>query len=163
EEDWLDGAGGIIRTFTFTFDAASQLKTATDPDSAYTYGYDLAGRLTSVSNAGTPGAPTVAFAYTFDNGNNVTQRTDTINGQARGKNDYAYDELHRLTRIAQSGTGVTPKRVDLDYNTASQLTGVIRFADLAGTQLVASSAYTYDAAGRLTQLDHTRGSTTLAH
>jgi uncharacterized protein RhaS with RHS repeats len=39
---------------------------------------------------------------------------------------------------------------------------IARYADLAGTDLVATSDYTYDDAGRLTDLVHAQGSTTLA-
>ena len=43
---------------------------------------------------------------------------------------------------------------------AGQLTALARYADLAGTQLVAQSDYTYDQAGRLRNLTHFRGQTT---
>jgi RHS repeat-associated protein len=43
---------------------------------------------------------------------------------------------------------------------AGQLTALARYADLAGTQLVAQSDYTYDQAGRLRNLAHFRGQTT---
>jgi RHS repeat-associated protein len=43
-----------------------------------------------------------------------------------------------------------------------RLTGLNRYGDLAGTLSVANSSYTYDALGRLTNLTHQRGVTTLA-
>jgi RHS repeat-associated protein len=156
-ETWLD-----IETFNYTFDAASQLTAASDTNSSYSYSYDLDGRLTSVSNAGTAGVPTVVLGYSYDAANNQTQRTDTINGQLKGTNAYSYDALNRMTEIIQSDNGVTPERVDMTYDAASQMTGVTRYSDLAGAQQVAKSVYSYDNAGRLTALTHSHGATTIA-
>jgi RHS repeat-associated protein len=42
-----------------------------------------------------------------------------------------------------------------------QVTGINRYSDLSGTSSVATSAYTYDLAGRLTKLDYKHGSTNI--
>jgi RHS repeat-associated protein len=140
----------------------SQLIAIGDPDSRYAYTYDLAGRLTSVDNTGTPNAPSVVLGYTYDAVNNRLSKTDTINGQLKGTETYLYDALDRVTRITQSGNGVSEKRVDLTYDAASQMTGIARYSDLLGTLSVANSDYSYDLAGRLTRLTHKRNSTTYA-
>lgn len=162
EEIWLDAVGNPIRTFSYTYDAADQVTTVSDPDSAYTYTYDLAGRLITVDNAGTPGVPNVLLTYTYDAVNNMLTVTDTIEGQVSGLEEYTYDALDRVTQITQSGNGVAEKRVDFAYDVASQMTGSTRYADLAGTQLVAQSDYTFDLAGRLTNLTHSRDSVVIA-
>ncbi|NJM76773.1 MAG: hypothetical protein HC852_14505 [Acaryochloridaceae cyanobacterium RU_4_10] len=162
QENWLDGTNTPIRTTTRSYDAASQLTVIGDPDSHYSYTYDLAGRLTSVDNTGTPNAPTVILGYTYDAVDNLTSVTDTINGQLKGTERYSYDALDRVTRITQSGNGVTDKRVDLTYDAASQRTNIARYSDLFGTQSVANSDYSYDLAGRLTRLTHKNTTTTYA-
>ncbi|KAI9129302.1 FG-GAP-like repeat-containing protein [Acaryochloris sp. CCMEE 5410] len=162
EEIWLDAAGNPIRTFSYIYDAADQLTAISDLDSAYTYTYDLAGRLITVDNAGTPGVPNVLLTYTYDAVNNMLTVTDTIEGQVSGLEEYTYDALDRVIRLTQSGNGVTEKRVDFAYDVASQMTGSTRYADLAGTQLVAQSDYTFDLAGRLTNLTHSRDSVVIA-
>ncbi|MGR3278684.1 FG-GAP-like repeat-containing protein [Acaryochloris marina NIES-2412] len=159
---WLDATGNPIRTFSYTYDAADQLTAVSDPYSAYTYTYDLAGRLITVDNAGTPGVPNVLLTYTYDAVNNMLTVTDTIEGQESGLEAYTYDALDRVIRLTQSGNGVAEKRVDFAYDVASQMTGSTRFADLAGTQLVAQSDYTFDLAGRLTNLTHSRDSVVIA-
>ncbi|MEJ5343197.1 MAG: hypothetical protein WHT09_16740, partial [Thermogutta sp.] len=72
--------------------------------------------------------------------------------------------LGRMVRITQGpqpgGRAVAEKRVDFSYDAAAQLTALARYADLAGTQLVAQSDYTYDDAGRLRGLSHFQGQTT---
>ncbi len=68
-------------------------------------------------------------------------------------NQYTYDALNRITRIQQQGTAV-PKRFDLTYDAASQFATLARYQNLSGTAAVVTSTYTWDAAGRLTDLDH---------
>ncbi|WP_156804809.1 CARDB domain-containing protein [Synechococcus sp. PCC 6312] len=161
-EQWLDGAGQPIYGLSYTYDAASQLTTATDPTARYGYTYDLAGRLTRTDNAGTAGVPNVVFDYEYDAVNNLRFVRDRINGQAAGIEEFSYDALNRTTRITQSGNGVSQKRVDMGYDKASQMTSLSRFGDLAGSQSVAESEFTYDLGGRLTNLSHSHLETVLA-
>ena len=162
QEIWLDEQGNSVRTFEYSYDAASQLLASSDLDSSYDYTYDLDGRITSVDNAGTSGVPNVVLDYRYDAVDNLVTVTDTIAGQQRGIEDFTYDELDRVTRITQGGNGVAEKRVDFGYDAASQMTEVLRYADLAGTQLVAGSDYAYDLAGRLTNLTHANEANVLA-
>jgi RHS repeat-associated protein len=161
-ETWLEGSGHAVDTFTYSYDAASQLISAGDASSAYEFTYDANGRETSVSNTGTPAVPMVMLSYSYDAAGNVLSRSDKINGQAAGTTSYAYDALDRETQVSQSGPGVTAKRVDFAYDAVGEMTGITRYADLAGAQQVAASQYTYDKDGRLTALTHVHGSTTLA-
>jgi RHS repeat-associated protein len=161
-EHWLDSAGTDIRTFNYGYDAVGHLLTTNDPDSKYTYTYDLVDRITSADNLGTAGVPNVLLNYSYDAAGNLLSVTDAINGSQAGTNAYTYDILNRVTRITQSGTGVTGKRVDVSYDAASQMTGLNRYGDLAGTVSVANTSYTYDLVGRLTNLTHKHGATTLA-
>ena len=158
-EEWLDNSGNTIRTISQSYDAASQILAASDPDSAYSYAYDNDGRLTSVDNQGTAGVPRVLLEYAYDSVDNLLSVTDSIDGQTEGVESFTYDALNRVTRITQSGTGVTDKRVDLAYDAASQMT---RYADLSGSELVAESDYIYDELGRLRALTHATESTVIA-
>ena len=54
------------------------------------------------------------------------------------------------------------KQVDLGDNTANLLQSVGCYADIAGTQLVAASTYTYNLGGQLKQLNHNRSGTNKA-
>ncbi len=159
-EQWKDAANSTVRTFTYDYDAASRLTSAIDPDSSYTYSYDQADRLTQVSNAGTADVPTVLFNYGYDAVNYLVSIQDTTAGQVRGTSTLTRDRLNRLKEIRQSGTGVTEKRVDMRYDAASQIKGISRYRDLAGTQMVADSEYNYDLAGRLQDLTHRKANNT---
>jgi YD repeat-containing protein len=152
QEEWFDDQANLLRTLSFDYDAASQLTRASDPDSTYTY--DLAGRLETVDNTGTSGVPDVVLTYGYDEVNNLTSVTDTLNGTPAGTETFAYDDLNRVTQITQSGNGVADKRVNMSYDAASQLRELNRYSDLDGNQLVADTTYDYDLAGRLTDLTH---------
>ncbi|MCL4207913.1 MAG: hypothetical protein KJ000_35960, partial [Pirellulaceae bacterium] len=166
EEQWLDDQQTVIRTLSFSYDAASQLTAAADPAASYDYQYDALGRRTSVTHdiAGL-GFP-VVLASAYDAAGNRTSLSATIDTTADFVNQYTYDALHRMTRIEQAGvTGgnaVAEKRIDLSYDAASQYQTITRYADLAATKLVATSDYAFDAAGRLTGLSHAQGTTPLA-
>jgi RHS repeat-associated protein len=160
-EHWLDNLGTDIRTFNYSYDAVGHLLDTNDPDSHYRYSYDAVDRITSVNNLGTIGVPNVLLNYGYDAAGNLLSVIDQINGVQKGANAYSYDVLNRATRITQSGTGVTSKRVDLAYDAASQMTGLNRYRDLAGTVSVANSSYSYDLVGRLTNLAYKRGTTAI--
>ena len=83
-----------------------------------------------------PGVPKVVLSYGYDAVNNLTSVTDTIAGTQRGVETFDYDVFNRVKRITQSGNGVAEKRVDMTYDAASQMTGLQRYSNLAGTQPV---------------------------
>jgi RHS repeat-associated protein len=72
----------------------------------------------------------------------------------------SFNLRHLLQR--NGGNTVAAKRVDFAYNLVDQFTSVTRYANTAGTTLVATSTYGYDNLNRLTSLDHKRNTTTLA-
>jgi RHS repeat-associated protein len=161
-ETWVDGSNSSVRSFNYTYNKVGELTNVTDPSATYSYTYDAAGRNIGVDNAGTLGVPSVKFDYSYDAVNNLTQTRDAINGTAKGTTNYVYDALNRATQINQSGNGVIDKRVDLIYDAANQMTEMTRYSDLTGSDRVASSNYTYDAAGRLTSLKHSHNGNTIA-
>ncbi|MDA1051866.1 MAG: FG-GAP-like repeat-containing protein [Planctomycetota bacterium] len=165
QERWLDG-GNAVRTFDYTFDVASQLLTAVDDAASYAYQYDALGRSTSTTHRIAGLSPAITTTRSFDIADNRTQLAVQIGASDDFVNDYSYDDLYRLTQLAQHGTAtgnaVAPKRIDMTYDIASQMETATRFADLAGTQFVASSTYAFDLVGRLTALTHVKDAITLA-
>ena len=146
----------------YDYNEASELINASDNYSSYSYDYDLAGRLIQTDNVGTIGVPNVVFDYGYDAANNMIGTTDTIDGVLSGIETYSYDTLNRVTSITQSGLNIQDKRVDYQYDSASQRDIVRRYGDLTGTQLIASTDYTFDLNGRLTDLDHSNNNGAIA-
>jgi RHS repeat-associated protein len=166
QENWLDEYETSVRTIDWTFDAAGQLTAASDLAADYTYTYDALGRATTLTHDIVGLGSQVIMNHTFDALGNRTQLAATIGGTADFVTEYTYDALRRMTRIQQhgvsGGNAVAEKRIDLTYDAASQWQSITRYADLAATKVVATSAYTFDAVGRMTSLDHSQGSTSLA-
>jgi RHS repeat-associated protein len=129
---------------------------ASDPYSSYTYTYDKAGRETSVSNAGTPGVPTVTLSFGYDAFGNRTSLSDSLGGSI----SYAFDAANRLTSLAMTVNGSTAAQVTLGYDAANRLTGLTRTAPSVSGDTITTS-YSYDNANRLTNITHTDVSKTL--
>ena len=166
-ENWLDAGGNPIYTFTYGYDTLGDLVTASDPTGSYTYDYNSLGESSSITQSIAGLTPSVTLTQQFDAAGDRTQLAATIGGTADFVNNYAYDLLGEMTQVTQSGvTGgnaVAQKRVDFGYGSVGQLGSATRYADLAGTELVATGSYGYDQFGQLTSLDYSQGETTLVN
>jgi RHS repeat-associated protein len=163
-EKWYDGAS-LVRTLSYSYDAAGQLLSAADPAAAYEFEYNLLGRLTSELQSLTGLAFDIAYQSEFDANSRRTQLLSLLGGQADFANTYLYDNLNRLTVLTQESGGSGPganvvaeKRVDFAYNAASQFSKISRYADWGGFELVANTFYAYDGIGRLSSLIHSTDS-----
>ncbi len=149
-EHWLDSAGAVIRTESYTYDALGNLLTASDPDIAFNYTYDALGRLTAESVTGTAGLADLVMSYTHDAAGNVVSQRDNLGAEVTS----TFTANNLLASRTWQGAGIEPLRVDFDYDTRQDTLEMRRFGDLAGMQLVGSTAFEYDAKRRLTQLAH---------
>ena len=164
-EQWLAGSS-VVKTFTYSYDASSQLLGAGDGTANNNYQYDNLGRVTQSAATVSGLASAVTMTQGYDAASRRTSLFAAIGSTADFKNLFAYDNVNRLTSVTQQGqTGgdsVAPKRVDFGYLADGQLAQMTRFANLAGTQSVASTAFGHDAAGRLTSLVHSKNATVFA-
>ncbi|APZ94505.1 RHS repeat-associated core domain-containing protein [Fuerstiella marisgermanici] len=165
QEEWIS-ALTVIHTIDYVYDAASQPTNVADDNSEYDFTYDDLGRLIEIDNSATPDAPAVVLEMAYDVGNRRTSLTTEVDSTDDFINTYVYDDLGRLTQVSQDeqsgGNSVAEKRVDFAYNSLSQFTEIVRYANVAGTLDVATSDYSYDSANRLTGLDHQHGATALS-
>lgn len=168
EESWLDNNGDIFNTIQFEFDKASQMLRAEDvtTGSRHQLFRDGLGRVvqSSINNGG----PEVVFDEAFDTQNRRLSQTTTVGGVSDFRNDFTYDGLNRMIQISQTaqsgGNQVADKLAQFEFNSDHQLTEVKRFNDLsaASGQDAFKSLYQYDGIGRLTGLEHSNGSSTIA-
>jgi RHS repeat-associated protein len=165
-ETWLDAQGTSVHTISYTYDTIGDLLTASDAAASYAYNYDALDRVTAVSQTIAGLAPTIVFAQQFDALGNRIQLASTIAGTPDFVTDYTYNGVNEITSVTQhgmtGGNAVAAKRIDVNYTTEGRLSTITRYADLAGTQQVATSTYTFDDAYRLVGLSYTKGTTTLA-
>jgi RHS repeat-associated protein len=165
-ENWLDTNGNVIHTDTYSYDADNELLSASDSTGGTdTYTYDADGEVASQTQQVAGLAPTVTLNEQYDAEGDRTQLSATIGGTADLVNNYTYDAIGEMTQVAQSGVSggnaVAEKRVDFGYNSDGQFSTISRYADVGGAELVATSTYGYDSAGRLTSLNYAQGTTTL--
>src|SRR5207247_6843632 len=103
----------------------------TTPQGTVTYGYDAAGRRSTMTVAGQ-----AAVAYTYDNANRPLQIT-----QGSANVTFSYDAGGRRLSLTLSN-GIT---TNYAYDAASELTGITY---QSSTNRLGDLSYTYDTAGR---------------
>jgi YD repeat-containing protein len=74
--------GTAIYTADWTYDAASNLTSASDDNSAYAYTYNSDNNVTQVDNNGTPTGPHVVLNIGYDNMQRETSLSATVAGTA---------------------------------------------------------------------------------
>jgi YD repeat-containing protein len=141
-QTWISG-GSTVNLLTFTYDAASNMLTAASYAGTYTMAYDALDRMTSELEPFT-----AVLTFTYDAVGNRTLVQDSSGGYTTS----IYDAVDRLTTREFGGPSQTPLRIDFTYTNRNQIATETRYSDLAGTQKVGSSAFTYDAAMRLTNI-----------
>jgi RHS repeat-associated protein len=164
-EKWMSGSA-VVKEFSYSYDVGNQLVGVGDGTADYTYTFDNLSRETQSRLDFAALAQPVTLNQAFDAGSRRTNLFAAIGTTADFKNDFGYDNLNRPATITQQGqsggNAIAEKRVDFGYNAAGQTNSLTRFADLAGTQIVAASTLGYDGAGQLTSLVHAKGSTVFA-
>jgi len=146
-------------TITYTYDSGNRLTTIADSlNGTITRTYDDLDRLTSETT------PQGTVSYTYDLADR--RATMTVAGQAAVS--YGYDAANRLTSVTQGTSVVTLTYDDADrrstltlpngivttsaYDNANQLTGLTYSL---GATTLGTLTYTYDLAGRRTQVGGT--------
>ena len=165
-EVWRNGAA-TVRTLLFNYDSTgNRLAAASDPAASYSYTYDSLDRVVSTTHTIDGLTPVATLAQSLDGSGRRVSQSATLDSTADFQNSYSYDRFGRLSSLAQTGaTGgnvVAEKRVDFAYNRLGQFGTVTRYANAAATKTVATSSHAYDTLNRLASLNHAKGSTSLA-
>ncbi len=109
-------------------------------------------------------SPSATLNQTLDANGNRLSLSASIGGTADFVDNYTYDDLERLTSVTQGsqtgGDAVAPKRVNFSYDEDSQWSTISQYADLAGTEQVATATYNYDYDGNLTGLSYAQANST---
>ena len=149
-ETWVASNGTtVLNRLTFTYDGNGNQLTAADQNGVYTFTYDALNRVATQQDVW---SKTLTYAYD-GNGNRVSV-ADSLGGVQTS----VYDAGNNLTTREFGGVGQTPLRLDLTYTARNQVLTQSRYSDLAGTTLVGTSTYGYDAVGNLTRLQQKDGS-----
>jgi RHS repeat-associated protein len=132
-EQWRDGTT-VKNSVNYGYDAASELTSATDNNSANSFAYDSRSRMVSADNANNLNIPHVVLTSQYDLASNRTQLTDNLNGAVT----YGYDADDRLTKISMNVTGATDHPViTLQYDLGARLT------NMSATNSTYNESYSY--------------------
>ena len=102
----------------------------------------------------------LTLTYTYDADGNRIETQDSLGGVTT----YVYDADNELTSEQFGGTGQVPLRIDMTYDAVGDIATETRYSDLAGTQIVVKSFYSYNGDGEITNLlDVNGGGTTVAN
>ncbi|QES10330.1 DNRLRE domain-containing protein [Streptomyces venezuelae] len=157
-------AGGGVQGLVYDYDLADQLvkktTTGTAGAAAHTYGYDLAGRMTSW-NDGTTSVP-----YEWDDAGNLTRRgsvTGSYDSRNRleswGTETYAYSARGTEKTVTQTTEGGTARQIQSDAfeRTVSNGASTFTYDSLDRVMTHNGTAFTYDGGSNDLVTDATTG------
>jgi RHS repeat-associated protein len=128
-EKWMSGST-VVNTIATAYNADGEVTSTGDNFSNYAFAYSGQGKVTSVDNAGTPGAPHVALASQYDTQGDRTSLAATLNGTPDFINSYSFDALSRLREIDQQGqsggNAVAQKSIYMKLNGIGEITEIDR-------------------------------------
>ncbi len=138
---WYE-SGTSVDTQDKSYDDDGRLLTASNDNGTYGFSYDADGRVTQVSE---PYGETLQYAY--DGDANQTQVVDSFGGTQTS----VYDLEDRLATREYAGQG-EDLRVDFTYTAEDQIASETDYDNLAGTSVVGSTTYAYDADENVTSI-----------
>jgi len=143
QEVWYAGAttaSAVVDTLNFSFNDDGTLASASNGEGEYDYTYNDAGQLTDVSE---PFGVSLHFGYDAAGHRNLVQ--DSFGGEI----DSTYNDDGQLASRVYHQTDQPTLRIDFQYDSQGRIKKQLRYSDAAGTQLVATTDYSYDGAGHL--------------
>jgi RHS repeat-associated protein len=149
-----------------TYDALKRLVKKTYPDaSTVNYTYDVVGRIITTSNKD------ITYTYAYDRADRVVSVTDSRGYVIT----YAYDTLGNRRRMTLQPGTADQRITTYGYDGGGRLTGITANAgtfnyayDLSGRRTAlnypnqVTGSYTYDIVGRLTNLKYVAGGSTIS-
>jgi YD repeat-containing protein len=102
-ELWYNASSALVITVAYTYDLDSELHSASDDSSSYTYTYNSLGEESSVDNngsgpsgtTGTADVPDVVLNSTYDAAGNRLTLSATVGGTADFVNTYSSNDRKR--------------------------------------------------------------------
>ena len=133
-------------TYTYRADGRKTSET-TDDGSVVSYGYDVAGQLTSESKVSSSSATLYSLSYTYDGAGNRASKSNGSSTETylydsanklttAGVKSYTYDNAGNVASVTNSTSGVT---TNLTFDGKSRMTGINN-----GTAATVNASYSYN-------------------
>jgi len=164
------GTGVNSKRVDFIYDGLGDLTsetrysdlTGTNKVVTTTYGYDVAERLTGITDKTSSGTVVASYAYTLDEANRLTQETQTWQGTGTTSDttNYTYTNNNQLTGVTHTDTAFANETFSFDSNGNRDMSG---YATGTDNQITSDGTYkyTYDNEGNLiTKTDIATGAQT---
>src|SRR5581483_11259100 len=156
-ETWYAADGvTVVETLSYSFNVMGELTGASSSVGSYGFTYDAAGRVKHVDEP-----VGVSLDFTYDQAGNRTRLVDSLGYEENSVYGADHELVRRTLHPTSAGTGQGELRIDQVF-LGGRLTDQTRSSDIAGTSLVGTSHYDYDAAGRAKTLTHDKGAANIA-
>lgn len=136
-ERWHNSSDAIIRTIATSYDNLGRRVSITDPDSSYSYSYDVCSRVSMVSNTGTPLLPQVALNYAYDKDGRLVSVTDSDGVSVT----MGYNSRGRSNQFVWQGGEIAPASVEINRNGRGQMTAIKRHSNARLSSLVSQTTF----------------------
>ena len=153
---WFSGSTTTstqLESISFGYDGNGNMTLASNSDGTYTLQYDPLNRVTFVKE------PTgVSLTFGYDGDGNRTLETDSLGGTVQS----VYDADDELVTEIYTQTGGVGMQIQQQYNWQGQVTEQLDYNSAAGTTLIATNDYGYNAEGSVTNLNEFTPTSTVA-
>jgi RHS repeat-associated protein len=147
-ETWKSSGGSVANVLTFTYDSKGNRLATSNYAGTVTYSYDALDRVATQSDV---------FGLTTTYGYDALDRQTSMQDSLGGVLTTVYDSAGRQTSQQFGGASQTPARIDFAYDNQNRLSTLTRYTDLAGTQIVGTTAYGYDNSSNLQSITNKSG------
>jgi RHS repeat-associated protein len=159
----------VVNTIATNYNADGEVTSTGDNYSDYAFAYSGQGMVSSVDNAGTPGAPHVVLSSQHNTQGDRTSLAATLNGTPDFINSYGFEALSRLREIDQQGqaggNAVAQKSIYLKLDPIGDVTEIDRSNSVYAGPQQTSPGWTivsYDATtGLLDEINHITAGTSI--
>jgi YD repeat-containing protein len=145
KETWISKNGQVVKTIEMEYDAMGNLLNASDDVASFAFAYDNRNRVDRIDTQYTidlSNPRAFSLAYGYDAAGRVTSVTDGSGVNVTS----AYDAQSLLKSLKWQGGGIAPASVRFNHNALGDVTDILRYTDADFANLAVSTAMGFEKA-----------------